>query len=127
MKVIIAAAAAALALSATPSGLVGLAETPRVETAQKAKSAGPKPKRKGPPDGYVRKTLPNAGWKRTTGGGRGWVPARKIAADPVPMTRQVRRAKERRAHKMPLGMKQADWHRANGFAVSRRMAARRRS
>ena len=56
----------------------------------------------------------NPGWRRTTGGGRGWYLVRKLAADPVPMTRQVRRKNERRARKMPIGMSQAEWMRRKG-------------
>lgn len=54
-------------------------------------------------------------WKRTTGGGRGWYPVRKLAAVVGEPSRQVRRAEERRANKMPVGASQALWHRAQGF------------
>lgn len=53
--------------------------------------------------------------RRAPGSARGWYPVRKLADDPVPMTRQVRRAEERRASKMPVGASQALWHRAQGF------------
>lgn len=73
-------------------------------------------------------TMPkNPKWKRTTGGGRGWYPARKLAADPEPMTRQVRRQNERREQKMPIGARQDLWHKAQGFGKigtgKRRVAA----
>lgn len=90
-----------LATTAAALGLAGLALAPapqpatrpetEVRTEERIKSTGPKPKRKGPPAGYVRKTLPNPGWKRLTGGGRGWYPVRNRARDPRPMTRQVAR------------------------------------
>lgn len=62
-----------------------------------------------------------------SGFGKKWSSTGNIAPDPVRMTRQVRRAKERRAYKMPVGAKQSAWHRANGFTVSRRMEARGRT
>ena len=37
------------------------------------------------------------------------------AADPVPLTRQVRRQNERRASMMPIGARQSAWHALNGF------------
>lgn len=42
-------------------------------------------------------------------------PVRRYAADPVPLTRQVRRQNERRADKQPLFMSQREWHQINGF------------
>lgn len=68
----------------------------------------------GPPEGYVRKTLLNPGWARSTGGNRGWYPSYP-AADPDPITRQVRRQNERRLRKMPIGARQSVWHDLRGF------------
>lgn len=36
-------------------------------------------------------------------------------APPPVKTRQQKRAEERRAGKMPVGLRQADWHRLKGF------------
>ena len=72
------------------------------------------PERSGPPEGYVRKTLPNPGWARYTGGMRGWLRSYP-GADPDPITRQVRRQNERRAGKMPIGSRQSIWHDLKGF------------
>lgn len=74
----------------------------------------PAPVRKSRPEGYVRKTVENPKWARTTGGGRGWFPSYP-AADPDPITRQVRRQNERRAGKMPIGARQSVWHGLKGF------------
>tara|TARA_Y100000593_G_scaffold83521_1_gene157478 strand:+ start:11997 stop:12281 length:285 start_codon:yes stop_codon:yes gene_type:complete len=41
------------------------------------------------------------------------IAAQNPAANPDPMTRQVRRAAERRARKMPLSMTSTEWHRQN--------------
>ena len=53
--------------------------------------------------------------RRAPGSARGWYPVRKLADAPVPMTRQVRRQNERRGEKMPIGVSQSLWHKANGF------------
>ena len=53
--------------------------------------------------------------RRAPGSARGWYPVRKLAADPVPMTRQVRRQNERREQKMPLGARQELWHKTMGL------------
>ncbi len=78
------------------------------------------------PKPRTRKTAPNPAWKRMTRKDRrnAETGEMKIAADPVPMTRQVERQNARRMHKMPLGVKQADWHRHIGLTVSKRMKAR---
>ena len=47
--------------------------------------------------------------RRAPGSARGWYPVRKLADDPVPMTRQVRRQNERREEKMPIGASQSLW------------------
>ena len=74
----------------------------------------PEPVRKGQTKAATMPKDPK--WRRSgSGGGRGWYPVRKMAADPVPMTRQVLRAWERRKDKMPLGASQALWHKAQGF------------
>lgn len=70
------------------------------------------------------KTTHKTVWKRRPEGTRGklygiqFYAALKPAADPVPMTRQVRRQNERRAVKMPLKMSQKKWHQMNGFGKS---------
>lgn len=46
----------------------------------------------------------------------------KDAAGPV-MTRQQERHQARRGQKMPLGMKQADWHRQMGLPSIKRVRA----
>ena len=53
--------------------------------------------------------------RRAPGSARGWYPVRKLADDPVPMTRQVRRQNERRDQKMPIGASQSVWHKTMGF------------
>ena len=64
-------------------------------------------------------------WK--TPKGRHFFKVKKIAADPDPITRQVARANERRASKMPIGARQDEWHKLSGFAKVRPfMSSRRR-
>ena len=53
--------------------------------------------------------------RRAPRSARGWYPVRKLADDPAPMTRQVRRQNERREQKMPIGVKQGLWHNMMGF------------
>lgn len=53
--------------------------------------------------------------RRAPGSARGWYPVRKLADDPVPMTRQVRRQNERRDQKMPIGASRSVWHKTMGF------------
>ena len=63
-------------------------------------------------------TMPkNPNWGRSEKrlGKTQFYPVRRYAADPVPLTRQVRRQNERRADKQPLFMSQREWHQINGF------------
>lgn len=63
-------------------------------------------------------TMPkNPNWGRSEKrlGKTQFYPVRRYAADPVPLTRQVRRQNERRSDKQPLFMSQREWHQINGF------------
>lgn len=62
-------------------------------------------------------TMPkDLNWRRRTkGSSRGWYIVRELAADPEPVTRQVRRQNERREQKMPIGARQEIWHKTMGF------------
>ena len=67
-------------------------------------------------------TMPkNPNWGRSEKrlGKTQFYPVRRFAADPVPLTRQVRRQNERRADKQPLFMSQREWHQINGFGNRR--------
>lgn len=58
---------------------------------------------------------PNWGRSEKTLGKTQFYPVRRLAADPEPMTRQVRRQNERRAVKMPIGARQSIWHEVMGY------------
>lgn len=58
---------------------------------------------------------PNWGRSEKAPGKTQFYPVRRFAADPDPMTRQVRRQIERRADKQPVFMRQRQWHEINGF------------
>lgn len=58
---------------------------------------------------------PNWGRSEKTLGKTQFYPVQKLAADPDPITRQVRRQNERREQKMPIGARQEGWHRVMGF------------
>lgn len=63
-------------------------------------------------------TMPkNPNWGRSEKrlGKTQFYPVRRFAADPVPLTRQVRRQNERREQKMPLGARQSIWHDVMGY------------
>lgn len=66
---------------------------------------------------------PNWGRSQKAPGKNQFLPVRKMAADPVPLTRQVRRQNERRAAKMPIGARQEGWHAINGFGKIARKEA----
>lgn len=79
-----------------------------------APTKAPEPVRKGQTKAATMPKDPK--WRRRApGSARGWYPVRKLAEAPVPMTRQVRRQNERRGEKMPIGVSQSLWHKANGF------------
>lgn len=58
---------------------------------------------------------PNWGRSEKPPGKRQFMPVRKLAADPEPITRQVRRQNERRDQKMPIGARQEGWHKVMDF------------
>ena len=63
-------------------------------------------------------TMPkNPNWGRSEKrlGKTQFYPVRRFAADPVPLTRQVRRQNERREQKMPIGARQSIWHDVMGY------------
>lgn len=76
----------------------------------------------------VRKTVEHPAFRKwATPKGRQFFKVKKFAADPDPMTRQVRRQNERRNEKMPIGARQDEWHGLSGFSKVRPfMSSRRR-
>lgn len=79
-------------------------------------------------DKPTRKTVEHPAFRKwATPKGRQFFKVKKFAADPDPMTRQVRRQNERRNEKMPIGARQDEWHKLSGFAKVRPfMSSRRR-
>lgn len=68
-------------------------------------------------DKPTRKTVEHPAFRKwPTPKGRQFFMVKKLAADPDPMTRQVRRQNERRNEKMPIGARQDERHRLSGFS-----------
>lgn len=87
------ASIAGAAAAAMAGALVGVAAatTEAVASIQKLSEELEKPRRTLTAEEQAAKRARDGGWRRTTGGGRGWYPVRQLAKDPVPMTRQVAR------------------------------------
>lgn len=94
-------------LSMAAAAVTSVAET--VVTA-KDYNDGPSEKRAQVKNATMPKN-PNWGRSQKAPGKNQFLPVRKMAADPVPLTRQVRRQNERRAGRMPIGARQENWHR----------------